>query len=203
MDAVKRARERGLEGLSDEEVLSLVLGVRVSVAAQVLERHGGLAELQAIEIEAAERIALRVCASVEMARRICRFEKEREMRLPHAAAVAEWGSFLTALDHEELWVLSLDGRNQLRAARRVAMGGLSGLHVAVRDPLRVALKDAASAFVLVHNHPSGDPTPSDDDVRFTERVSAASTTVGTPLLDHVIVARRGFTSLLDRGVVAA
>ena len=77
------------------------------------------------------------------------------------------------------------------------MGGLSGLHVAVRDPLRLALRDAASAFVLVHNHPSGDPTPSKEDISFTQRLFDAAAVMGTPLLDHVVIGREGFVSMLD------
>jgi DNA repair protein RadC len=204
MDAVHRARERGLESLCDAELLSILLGVKESVAARVIEHHGGLAGMTCStlsHVAGAERALLRVAASIEIAKRTWRAQSEGEMRIPHAAAVAHWGGFLTALEHEELWVLSLDAKNALRAARRIAMGGLSGLHVGVRDPLRVVVRDAASAFVLVHNHPSGDPTPSEDDVRFTERVVRAADVVGTPLLDHVIVARRGFSSLLDAGLM--
>jgi DNA repair protein RadC len=108
---------------------------------------------------------------------------------------------LATLDHEELWLLALDGRHGLRAARRVAAGGIHGLHVAARDPLRLALREAASAFVLVHNHPGGDPAPSDEDVAFTGAVAEASSVVGTPLLDHVIVARRRATSMLEIGAI--
>lgn len=63
------------------------------------------------------------------------------------------------------------------------------------DPLRYALRAAASGFVLVHNHPSGDPTPSVEDVSFTRRVAAAAAVVGVPLLDHVVVTREGFSSV--------
>ena len=89
------------------------------------------------------------------------------------------------------------------SARRGAWpgGGLHGLHVGARDPLRYALRDGGSAFVLVHNHPSGDPAASTEDVRFTEEVARAADVVGVPLLDHVIVARSGYLSLLDSEVL--
>ena len=67
--------------------------------------------------------------------------------------------------------------------------------VRAADPIRLALRAAASGFVLVHNHPSGDPAPSAEDVEFTRRVAAAAAVVGTPLLDHVIVASGGFSSI--------
>jgi DNA repair protein RadC len=63
------------------------------------------------------------------------------------------------------------------------------------DPLRLALRTGASGFVLVHNHPSGDPVPSKEDVAFTRRVAEAAVVVGIPLLDHVVVARGGFASV--------
>ena len=76
------------------------------------------------------------------------------------------------------------------------------MQLAVRDPLRLALREAASAFVLVHNHPSGDPTPSAEDLRFTERVAEAAEILGTPLVDHLIVAGDRYRSLLDDGFFA-
>jgi DNA repair protein RadC len=63
------------------------------------------------------------------------------------------------------------------------------------------LKEAASAFVLVHNHPSGDPAPSNEDVTFTKAVVKGASVVGTPLLDHVIVARQHSSSMLDLGLL--
>jgi DNA repair protein RadC len=114
----------------------------------------------------------------------------------NSADVAGWASArLSNLDHEELWLLALDGRSRLRAVRCVAKGGLHGAAVRAADPLRVALRAAAAGFVLVHNHPSGDPTPSPEDVRFTRRVASAAAVVEMPLLDHVVVARGGFASV--------
>jgi DNA repair protein RadC len=109
------------------------------------------------------------------------------------ADVAAWaGPRIATLEHEELWMLALDGRGSLRAARCVAKGGLHGAAVRAADPLRAALRVHASAFVLVHNHPSGDPTPSKEDVHLTAQVAAAAAVVGVALLDHVVVTRDAF-----------
>jgi DNA repair protein RadC len=114
----------------------------------------------------------------------------------NSADVAAWAAKrLVGLDHEELWLLALDGRNRVRAIRCVAKGGLHGMGVRAADPIRLALRSAASGFVLVHNHPSGDPAPSAEDVEFTRRVAAAAAVVGTPLLDHVVVASEGYSSV--------
>jgi DNA repair protein RadC len=114
-------------------------------------------------------------------------------KLASAAAVAAWAKpRLAGLAHEELWMLALDGRGHLRAARCVAKGGLHGAAVRAADPLRAALRVDASAFVLVHNHPSGDPTPSREDIALTRRIAEAANITGVTLLDHVVIARTGF-----------
>jgi DNA repair protein RadC len=99
------------------------------------------------------------------------------------------------LAHEELWMLAVDGRGHLRAARCVARGGLHGASTRAVDPVRAALRVDATAFVLVHNHPSGDPTPSGEDIVLTEHVANVAAIAQVPLLDHVIVARDGYCSV--------
>jgi len=139
--------------------------------------------------------ARRIAAAFELGRRAAN-DAVTPTSITSSADVAAWASTrLSGLDHEELWLLALDGRSRLRAVRCVAKGGLHGMGVRPADPLRLALRASASGFVLVHNHPSGDPTPSPEDVAFTRRVAAAAAVVGTPLLDHVVVVRGGFASV--------
>jgi DNA repair protein RadC len=148
--------------------------------------------------------AARLAAAIELGRRaIDAASSEAPRRLADREAVEAWARpRLATIDHEELWLLAVDGHYGLRAARRVASGGIHGLHVGTRDPLRVAIREAASAFVLVHNHPSGDPTPSAEDVAFTASLVEAAALVGTPLLDHVVIARRRAVSMLELGLLA-
>jgi DNA repair protein RadC len=212
----ERAIGVGVAGMADAELLALLLGTGtpaepVSVmAAALLEEHGGLRGLSRAGLgELASRRGLgvakgaRVAAALELGRRAAAEDGAAgDARIADGAAVHAWARpRLVPLDHEELWALALDGRNRLRAARRVAAGGLHGLHVGARDPLRLALREGASAFVLVHNHPSGDPTPSHEDLEFTQAVLAGADAVGTPLVDHVVVAREGYVSMLDRGIL--
>ncbi len=212
----ERAVEAGVECLGDAELLAIVLGTGctgtpVSVlAARVLEEHGGVGGLARAGVgELSEPPGMgpakgaRLAAAIELGRRAT-FAASLDAlpKLPDREAVETWARpRLATLDHEELWVLALDGRHGLRAARRVASGGIHGLHVTAREPLRIALREAASAFVLVHNHPSGDPTPSDEDLAFTRAVVEAAAAVGMPMLDHVVVARRRATSMLDAGLL--
>jgi len=185
-------------------------GAITSEASAALVRDlggiGGLARATVEEIEellargprlrmAPRACARRVAAAFELGRRAA-MGNDPPASITSSADVASWASArLCGLDHEELWLLALDGRSRLRAVRCVARGGLHGMGVRPADPLRLALRASASGFILVHNHPSGDPTPSPEDVAFTRRVSAAAAIVGAPLLDHVVVAREGFSSV--------
>jgi DNA repair protein RadC len=175
-------------------------------AATLIDACGGLMGLaRATPAEIAEHLADQgaaarragaLWAAFELGRRVALEEATPPLRLASSADVATWATpRLAGRETEELWMLALDGRSRLRAARRVASGGLSGLSVRASDPLRLALRSAASAFVLVHNHPSGDPTPSPEDVVFTRRVADAAAVVGVPLVDHVVVSRSGFASV--------
>jgi len=212
----ERAATVGVEHLGDTELVAIVLGTGCTglpvgiLAATLLEEHGGVSGLvragvgeltQRAGVGAAK--AARLAASIELGRRaVVAASLDATATLPNRRAVEAWARpRLATLDHEELWILALDGHHGLRAARRVASGGIHGLHVAARDPLRIALREAASAFVLVHNHPSGDPEPSAEDTAFTRTVSGGANVVGVPLLDHVIVARRRAVSMLERGLL--
>ncbi len=214
--ARERAVDVGMEALGDGDLVALVLGTGHAaesvgvLAAALLEEHGGVAGIARAglgELVARRGVGrakgARLAAAIELGRRAAaEAARGGGACFPESRAVDAWARpRLAALEHEELWVLALDGRNALRAAKRVAMGGLHGLHVAARDPLRVALREAASAFLLVHNHPSGDPTPSREDIEFTRRLSRAAAEIGAPLVDHVVVGRDGFASMFELGLI--
>jgi DNA repair protein RadC len=163
------------------------------LSPSLLAQHPGLGLVRATRLAAAFELGARRFRTPISRRRIDSLE-----------AVVDWArSKLLGLDHEEMWVLSLDGRNALLASRRTGQGGLHGIALTAKDILRPALRDGASSIVLVHNHPSGDPTPSPEDIRMTRSVVLACNAIGLPLLDHVVVAREGQASLLSLGVVPA
>ncbi|MRG92788.1 RadC family protein [Polyangium spumosum] len=214
----ERALEEGVLMLSDADLLAIVLGTGlvgcpvVRLANDLLDRLGGLEGIGRLgprEIAAIPGVgtakALRLLAGLEIGRRSLIRSVRPRPGVFSSAAVAAW--FTARLSHreaEELWVVSLDGRNGLRSARRVAQGGVHGLHVTSRDVLRVALQDGATAILLVHNHPSGDPDPSDADLSMTRKVQDAGRLVGVPLVDHVIISSSGrYVSLLDLGLLPA
>jgi DNA repair protein RadC len=180
------------------------------LASALLETLGGLEGLArasahgiATRRGVGKAKAARVVAALALGRRATLgYLAERSTVLGSFDAVVEWARpRLAGLDHEEVWLLSLDGKNGLKAARRIAQGGLHGCALTTRDVLGPALRDAASAILLVHNHPSGDPRPSAEDLGMTRLLAGACEVVGVPLLDHVIVARGGASSLLEAGAL--
>lgn len=213
-------RERALSGdltrLGDAELLAILLGTgapgeRVTeLASDLLNAVGGLEGLArasphgiATRRGVGPAKAARIVAALALGRRaLLGGLAERATVLGSFDALVDWARpRLAWLDHEEVWLLSLDGANGLKAARRVAQGGMHGCALTTRDVLGPALRDAASAILLVHNHPSGDPRPSTEDLGMTRALARACEVVGVPLLDHVIVARGGASSLLEAGAL--
>jgi DNA repair protein RadC len=212
----ERVLLRGAESLGDADLLAVLLGTGVggasarSVASALLDATGSLEGVRRLGGHGlSERHgigpakAARIMAGLELGQRaLLRHLSAQELRLASFDEVARWARpRLAGLDHEEVWLLSLDGRNGLRSARRIGQGGLHGCALTPRDVLHPAVRDAASSIVLVHNHPSGDPTPSVDDIEMTRAVARASRVLGIELLDHVVVARDGSSSLRDLGAL--
>ncbi|HWA71508.1 MAG TPA: DNA repair protein RadC [Polyangiaceae bacterium] len=213
-DARERALTSGVETLPDQDLLAIVIGTGISgesvfkVAARLLESEGGLFGLaRGTPQGLRERRglgpvkAVRIAAAFELGRRAQAGALSAvPPRLLGFDEVVAWARpRFSLLEHEEVWLLALDGQNALKSSRKIAQGGAHGCALTTRDVLAPALRDAASAIVLVHNHPSGDPTPSPEDVQMTRAVAAACDVVGIPLLDHVVVARGGASSLFERG----
>lgn len=124
-----------------------------------------------------------------------------EMHNP--SSVAEVARALCeGLDHEVVLAFLLDSRNKIMGYTQVASGGVSVCPVDPKQVFRVAVLHGASGIVLAHNHPSGDCTPSVDDIQFTARIKRASQLLGIMLLDHVIVSHTGHVSMAARGLMA-
>jgi len=104
-------------------------------------------------------------------------------------------------DREHLVVFCLDAKNCLRAINTVSVGDLSSAIVSPREVFKPAVIANAAGIILIHNHPSGDPTPSHDDIAVTRRISECGRLLGIELLDHVVVGEKAHTSLRERGFV--
>lgn len=211
-------RELALEGqaakLNDADLLAVLLGTGCegqsarATASALLEFAGSLTALKhlgphllAMQRGIGPAKAARLIAAIELGRRFWMAQPPQLATtfIRSFGDVTDWAQRLTQLDHEELWSLALNGQNRLLHARCVSRGGQHGCAVRARDILRGALRDGASGLVVVHNHPSGDPSPSTEDIAMTAALVSACEAVGLPLLDHVIVAEQGATSLYELG----
>jgi len=199
-----RPRERlltqGAAALSDRELLALVLrsGTRatsaVDLASALLGEHGGLKDLACAapeEIVTAAGVgpakAAGVVAAFELGRRATMQPKPVTLRGPED--VARIGSQeLAGLRRERVLVLVCDSANRLRRTVAVSEGSIDRSLAPVREILNAVLRHDGRAFALVHNHPSGDPEPSDADYRATSQLRGAAQVVGLRFLGHVVVA---------------
>lgn len=212
----ERALERGVDELSDDELVALLVerGTEDEPLQRRVERlmreAGGLPGLMTRGVGGLSRelglglaCGARIAAAIELGVRAARLVHDVE-RAPASSAqdVDRWARRrLASLAHEELWALLLDGRNRIVAERLLARGGLHACALTARDVLRPVVREASAAFVLVHNHPGGDPCPSREDVAFTRSVTRGCDAVGTTMVDHVVVAREGYVSMLEAGLL--
>jgi DNA repair protein RadC len=121
----------------------------------------------------------------------CRLVRDGGTSMPSAASFAQAEQvlfkLLANLPHEELHVLFLDGQNKIVGSACVSQGGLHGCAVSSREVFRPAIVAGASAIILSHNHPSGDPTPSSEDILMTKAIVSCGEMLGIPVLDHIVV----------------
>lgn len=207
----ERLLASGPAALSDAELVALVLGTgsaRLSAraAALALVERASIPELAwASPEELSGRPGLgparaaALAAAFELGRRGAWSPPRRGERLLEPSRVAELMRPLAHADRECFHVVLLDVRGRLIRAERVAEGSLTQCPVSPRDALRPAVREGAHGVIFVHNHPSGDPSPSAEDADLTERLRAAAELVGLMARDHVIVASSGYFSFVEAG----
>jgi DNA repair protein RadC len=185
------------------ESLSTLVGA--DRAEQLLRRVGpvGLEHMDADEIAASAGVPHRTADLIVAARTLTNTVRER--KLPRGSRPEHLVSALPAdfalYEREVLFGIALTGTNRVKAIVVLAAGGTSGAAVLTRDVLMPMVRHAASGFALAHNHPSGDKAPSREDVLLTNAVARAAAILHMPLVDHIVVARSGFTSFDEAGLM--
>ena len=213
LDASEHVLASGARTCSDVELLALVLdGGAVTeagraLAERLLDATGGVERLDRLDRrtwaalgDRSRRRAALLAAALEMGRRAGAAPLRARDPVKDAAAVhAHFRGRLPQLDREVFYVLLLDGKNRVQSEVRVSEGSLTAALVHPREVFAPAIRDAAAALILVHNHPSGDPTPSAEDRAITERLRQVGELVGIRVLDHVVIGQGRYASMADEG----
>ena len=214
-----RPRERmilwGPEALSDIELLAVLLGsgtAREGVL-QLSQRliaeyggihslfHAGLARLRRVPgLGPAKACLLTACGELSTRLNSQRRALGSTIRTPEDIA-AHFMSRMRYLDQEHLMAAYLDVKNRLVDQRTISIGTLDSSIAHPRDIYRHAVDLPCAAIILIHNHPTGDPSPSKEDIQVTTRVQEAGEIMGIPLLDHIIIGEGRFVSLKEKGLI--
>lgn len=218
LPAADRPRERlsrlGPAALSTAELLAIVLRTGVGgenalmLAGRLLARNGGLAGVARASLAqlTAERgvgaaKAAQLQAALELGRRLVLAapEERPQIRSPGDAAALLLPE-LTGREQEHFWVLFLDTRNRVHGSEALYKGSINQSQVRVGEVFREAVRRNCAAIIVAHNHPSGDPSPSPEDVAVTRDLVAAGSLLGIEVLDHLVIGQQRWISLRERGL---
>jgi DNA repair protein RadC len=210
----ERLRDRGAGALSNSELLAIILRTgtpsenALVLATAALARFGGLPGLARASFGElcaqhgmGEAKAAQIKAALELGHRLLSAQPEERatVRSPQDVAnllLAEMG----LLEQEHLRVLLLNTKNQVLAMPEVYKGSVNSAQVRLSELFREAIREGCPAIIVVHNHPSGDPTPSRDDIDLTCQLIEAGKLLDIEVLDHIVIARQGIVSLRDEGL---
>lgn len=219
MPADERPRERlcryGAESLSNTELLAILLRTgtaresAVSVAERLLGAFQNLRRLAMATVEEIRQVhgigevkAIEIKAVMELGRRLSSFTDEMRPTIRTAQDVVHLvGAEMRQPTREEFRVMLLNTKNQVLAVRTVSVGTINASLVHPREVFREAISRSSHSIICVHNHPSGDPTPSAEDIAVTRRLQEAGRLIDIEVLDHVIIGDGREISLKDRGLM--
>lgn len=209
----ERLLQKGAGALTDAELLAIIIRdgtpqeSALDLGRRLLGMYGSLRALR--ERSAAElcRVkgigparAAQVLAALALAGRVGERTLEKGSSFTNSRGVFEhFYPSLRYLKQECFLCVLLDAKNRVLREAKISTGSLSATIVQPREVLREAVLESASAIILIHNHPSGDPNPSSDDLEVTRRVKDACDAAGIRLLDHLVIGEEGYVSLADTG----
>lgn len=211
----ERMLQQGAQALSNSELLAILLRTgtvaesAVRLAERIIREAGSLRSLTDMRLEQLTAIkgvgpakALQIQAGIELGRRLARstVEERPVIRSPHDAADLLMEE-LRHLSKEHFVCLFLNTKNHVIGQETISVGSLNATVVHPREVFRSAIQRSSASIICAHNHPSGDPTPSKEDVELTSRLAEAGEIVGIELLDHLIIGDRRFISLKEKGLL--
>ena len=210
----ERLKLRGSSALSDGDLLAIILNTGMKgetvtdFSQRLLAQHGGLRGLFRLDIAELSRIrglgdakAVRLKAALELGRRLAALSPDERPQVGSPEDVANLLQIeMAALEQEQLRVVLLDTKHRIQGNRTVYQGSVNQAQVRVAEVFRDAVRQQATAIVAVHNHPSGDPTPSAADVALTVELVRAGELLDIELLDHLIIGQGRWISLKRLGL---
>ena len=206
---------RSLESRSAAELIAMASGRRGAAAYadahRLVEKLGlkkladaGEAEIREICRRMTPECVQRLMAGVEIGLRIAELQSEYDTETSitsPATAIQfcrhQFGRLAREAKQEEFWIVTLNTKNQPIECHQITVGTLRNSLVHPREVFRPAIRDAANCILVLHNHPSGDPSPSDQDLSVTERLEQTAEVVGIPVIDHIIVAGEKAVSIQE------
>ena len=218
LQEAERPRERlislGPQVLSSAELIAILLRVgvpgenAVQVGQRLLQQFGGLPGLHRAPFEElvlqhgiSEAKAAQIKAAIELDQRLQEEKPEEKPTINSPADAADLVRYeMSALEQEHLRVLLLDTRNHVLDIVEVYRGSVNSSQVRVAEVFKPAVRRGAPALIVVHNHPSGDPTPSPDDVAVTRAFVQAGKLLDIEILDHLVIGQGRYVSLKERGL---
>jgi DNA repair protein RadC len=213
----ERPRERmlqyGSQALSNAELLAILLRTgtysesAVTLAQRILSECGDFRSLVDMSKDQLTQIkgignakALQIQASIELGRRLARSTHNEAVTIRSPESVANlMREELRYLQKEHFVCLFLNTKNHVIGQETLSMGSLNASIVHPREVFRAAIKRSSASIICVHNHPSGDPTPSPEDIQLTHRLVEAGSIIGIEVLDHIIIGDFKFVSLKEQG----
>jgi DNA repair protein RadC len=214
----ERPRERflkvGATAASASELLAILLRIGppnvgvLHLADELLRRFGGLAGLARADLQELQRVhgigevkAIEIKAALELGKRLVLSNPDQK---PLVKTPADAAQLLMAdmglLEQEEVRTLLLDSRNRVMSTNMIYRGTLNAANMRVGEIFRDAIRHSCASVILAHNHPSGDPTPSADDVMVTKELIKAGRLLDIEVLDHLVIAHNRYVSLKERGL---
>lgn len=208
----ERLRQRGAQSLNTAELLAVLLRTglpgenAVALGQRLLQIFGGLAGLQRADFAEMEKThglgeakTATLKAAIELGRRLQAQEPEQRPRVNSPAEAAALVQYeMGALEQEHLRAILLNTRNEVIEVVEIYRGSLNSAPVRIADVFKPAVRKNAAALILVHNHPSGDPAASPDDIALTKAVREAGRLLNLELLDHIIIGQGRFVSLKEK-----
>ena len=217
MPKVERPREKliekGVENLKDEELLAILLrtGTKeksaLDLAKQILRKFSKkkfqkLRYQDLIKIKGIDKAkACTILAAIEFTKRILKLGEETLPKIESVKDVIAQFSYLREKQREHLGALYLNARNEVVFKKHLFVGTLDANICHPREIFKYAVEQNAASVILIHNHPSGDPTPSKADLEITKRIKEAGKIMGIEVLDHVIISKHKIFSFKEKGLI--